>query len=93
MIKSRKLQLVGYVARMGENGDAYRGLVGKPEKSPLGDVDLDGRKMLKWILETWYGAWAGSTGLGIKVTGCCECGDEPSGYIKCWEFSDYLKTC
>ena len=22
-----------------------------------------------------------------QVAGCCECGDEPSGSIKCWEIS------
>jgi hypothetical protein len=37
MIKSRRMRWVGHVARMGENGDAFRLLVGKPEgKRPLG---------------------------------------------------------
>jgi hypothetical protein len=27
------------------------------------------------------------------VAGSCECGNEPSGSIKCGEFPDYLKTC
>jgi hypothetical protein len=31
MIKSRRMRLVGHVARMGENTNAYRLLVGKPE--------------------------------------------------------------
>jgi hypothetical protein len=32
----------------------------------------------------WCGLdWSGS-GLG-PVVGACECGDEPSGSIKCWE--------
>ena len=22
----------------------------------------------------------------VQVAGCCECGDEPSGFIKCGEF-------
>jgi hypothetical protein len=25
--------------------------------------------------------------------GCCECSDEPSDSIKCWEFFDKLRTC
>jgi hypothetical protein len=37
MIKSRRMRWVGHVARMGEKGNAYRLLVGKPElKRPLG---------------------------------------------------------
>jgi hypothetical protein len=37
VIKSRKMRWVGCVARMGERGGIYRGLVGKPEgKRPLG---------------------------------------------------------
>ena len=37
VIKSRKIRWVGYVTRMGDNRDAYRVLVGKPEgKRPLG---------------------------------------------------------
>ena len=32
-------------------------------------------------------------GLGQgQVAGTCECGNEPSGSIKCEEFIDYLKT-
>jgi hypothetical protein len=37
MIKSRRIGWVGHVARMGEAGNAYRILVGKPEgERPLG---------------------------------------------------------
>jgi len=37
VIKSRRIRWVGHVVRMGENGDIYRILVGKPEgKRPLG---------------------------------------------------------
>jgi hypothetical protein len=37
MIKSRRRRWAGHVARMGEKGNAYRILVGKPEgKRPLG---------------------------------------------------------
>jgi rubrerythrin len=47
VIKSRRMRLVGYIARM-EKG-AYRVLVGKPEgKKPHGDPGVDGW-VLKWI--------------------------------------------
>jgi hypothetical protein len=37
MIRSRRMRWAGHAARMGEKGNAYRILVGKPEgKSPLG---------------------------------------------------------
>jgi hypothetical protein len=37
IIKSRRMRWAGHVARMGEKGNAYRILVGKPEgKRPLG---------------------------------------------------------
>jgi hypothetical protein len=37
MIKSRRMRWAGHVARMWENRNAYRILVGKPEgKRPLG---------------------------------------------------------
>jgi hypothetical protein len=37
IIKSRRMRWMGHVARMGENRNAYRLLVGKPEgKRPLG---------------------------------------------------------
>jgi hypothetical protein len=58
MIKSRRMRLTGYVARMGEKRNAYRILVGKPEgkrqlrrqsrrwmnkiKMDLRDIGLDG---------------------------------------------------
>jgi len=28
-----------------------------------------------------------------QVAGACECGNEPSGAIKPWEFPDYLRAC
>jgi hypothetical protein len=36
---------------MGEKRNAYRGLVGTPEgKRPLGRLCIDGKMVLKWIL-------------------------------------------
>ena len=44
VIKSRRMRLVGNVARMGEERGAYRFLVGKPEeKRPLG------RPRRRWV--------------------------------------------
>jgi hypothetical protein len=37
------------------------------------------------------GVWTGSSWLGIG-TGTCECGNEHSGYIKCGEYLDLLRT-
>jgi hypothetical protein len=44
MMKSRRIKLVGYVAQMGEKGNAYRIFVGKIEgKRPIG------RPRRKWV--------------------------------------------
>jgi hypothetical protein len=52
MIKSRRMRWAGHVARMGAKRNAYRILVGNPEGNrPLGDQDVGGRTILKWILE------------------------------------------
>jgi hypothetical protein len=49
---SRRMIQAGYVARMGEKKNAYRVLVGNPErKRPLEDLDVDGRTLLRFILE------------------------------------------
>jgi len=41
---------------MGEERGVHRVLVGKPEgKTPLGDPDVDGRIILRWIFGKWEG--------------------------------------
>jgi len=41
---------------MEENKESYRVLVGRPERrDQLDDRDVDGRVILKWILNTWVG--------------------------------------
>jgi len=41
---------------MGEGRGVHRVLVGKPEgKRPLGDPDVDGRIILRWIFGKWEG--------------------------------------
>jgi hypothetical protein len=54
----------------------------------LKDGDIDGRIILKWILEKGYrGAILDRSGLGQgQAPGSCECGNEPSHSIKCREF-------
>jgi hypothetical protein len=50
------MKKAGHMARMGEMRSADTILVGKPEeKKPLGDLGLDGRIILKCILENRVG--------------------------------------
>jgi hypothetical protein len=73
MIKSRSMRWAGYAARIGENGNAYRILVGKPEgKIPLGRSrrrSVDNIKMD--LAETGWGGmiWTRSICLRIGNSG------------------------
>ena len=77
--------------RKGERSGVYRVLVGKPEgKRPLGrtgrrwkDIKMD----LQEVGCGGYGVDRAGSGKG-QVAGTCECGNEPSGTIKCGEFLD-----
>jgi hypothetical protein len=78
----------GHVARRGKKRNAYRILAGKPEgKRPLGrprSMWVDNIKMnLRDI------GWDGIDWIDLcqeePVEGSCEHGNEPSGFIKCWE--------
>jgi hypothetical protein len=52
VIKSRTMELVGLVARMGARRGVYRVLVGKTEgKEPWRDSGVDGRIILRWIFK------------------------------------------
>jgi hypothetical protein len=50
MIKSRRIRWAGHVAHMGAKRNAYRVLVGKPERGHQKDLDVGGRILFKWIL-------------------------------------------
>jgi hypothetical protein len=71
VIKLRRMRWVGQVARMEERRGVYMVLVGKPEgKRPLGDRDIDGRIILRWIFRKWdVGVWTGSSWLRIGTGG------------------------
>ena len=74
---------------MWEGRGAYRVLV--REGDLLEDPGVDVRIILKWIYEKWDGSGAGMDWIDLPTDkdrwrGCCECGNEPSGCIKCREF-------
>jgi hypothetical protein len=92
VIKSRRMSCVGHVARMGEGRGVYRVLVGNPEgKRPMGrprnrwddNIKLD----LQEVGCGGYELYVAGSGQR-QVTGTCECGNDPSGSIKCGEFLD-----
>jgi hypothetical protein len=48
--------------------------------------------IFRWIFRKWdVGIWTGSSWLRIGTV-TCECGNEPSGSIKCEKFLDQLRT-
>jgi hypothetical protein len=70
-IKSRRMRWAGHVARMGEERNVYRVLVGKPEgKRPLerprcrweDEIKMDLREIGWWV-------WSGFTWLRIGIFG------------------------
>jgi hypothetical protein len=56
---------------MGKVRNAYNTLVGKPErKRPLGDLDVDGKMTLEWILwKSGLKVWIGCIWLRIGTSG------------------------
>jgi hypothetical protein len=91
VIKSRILRWAGHVARVGERRCTYLVLVWKTEgKSTLGRPRRGWEDNIKMDLK--------EVGCGVmdwielaqdrQVTGCRECGNEPSDSIKCGEFLD-----
>jgi hypothetical protein len=93
IIKSRRMRLTGHMARMGEKRNVCRLLVGKPEGTrPLG------RSRRRWIDNNKMGLLeielSVVDGIGLAqyryVESSCECGNEPSSSIKCWETTEWL---
>jgi hypothetical protein len=85
VIKSRRMRWVEHVwVQTGFQWGDLR------ERYHLEDPDLNGRIILKWILRHWIGGhgldWSGLE--HGNIAGFCECGNEPSGTIKCGEFFD-----
>jgi len=89
VIKLRRLRWAGYVAR---TGGGYRVLVGKPDgKRPLG------RPRRRWVdnismdlqeVGCGYMDWIWLAQDRDRWRTLCECGNEPSGSVKCGEFLD-----
>jgi hypothetical protein len=65
-------------------------LIGSFINNHLEDLSLNGRIILKWVFMKWGGtAWAALIWLKkVQVTSAYECGNGPSGSIKCREFLD-----
>ena len=83
------------LARLGERGGVYSVLVRKPEgERPLGSPKRRWKDNIKWIFRTWVGSldWIELAQYRVQVASTCECGNEPSGSIKCGEFFDWLRT-
>ena len=70
----------------------YRVLVGKQEgKRPLGRPRHRWVDNIKMDLQEVGCGYIECIGLA-QVADACECGNEPSGSVKCGEFLDYLQT-
>jgi len=95
VIKSRRMRWAGHVARMVVEMGVYRVLVEKPEgRRPLGRPRrrwADNIRMALQEVGCVYMDWIGLA-QDRQVADVCECGNEPSGSVKCGEFLDYLQT-
>jgi hypothetical protein len=71
VVNSRRMRWAGHVACMGVERGVHRALVGKPDgKRPLGDTDVDGRIILRWILRKLeYAVETGHSRLRIGTGG------------------------
>jgi hypothetical protein len=75
-----RMRWAGHVACVGDRRGAYLS-----EGGHLEEPRVD-RIILKWIFKKWNGwPWPG---LIWQVAGSCECGNQPSDFIKCREFLD-----
>jgi len=91
------MRWAGLVARMDDRKGVYMVLVRKPEgKIPLGRPRCRREDDIKMYLQA-VGCggmdWIKLTQEGTGGGGTCECGNEPSGSIKCGQFLAKMKTC
>jgi hypothetical protein len=92
--ESRRMRWAGHVPQMREKRNVHKLLLGKPEgKRPLRRPRHGWRDDIKMDLLRdrigWCGLdWSGS-GL-VQVESSCECSNEPSSSIKCWETTEWL---
>jgi hypothetical protein len=65
------MRWVGHVAGKGQRRGVCRVLAGKHgEGDHLGDLDVDGRIILRWIFRMWdVEVWTGSSWLRIRTGG------------------------
>jgi hypothetical protein len=85
VIESRRMKWTGHVARMAERRGVYRVLVGKLEGRPRGRWEDNVKTDLQKV------RCGGMDWIELAQVGTCECGNEPSGSIKCWEFLDWAR--
>ena len=80
------------MARMGEESGVYRVLVGKPEgKRPLGRPKRRWVDIIRMDLQEVGCGYVVRIGLAQdrdRWADACECGNKPSGSVKCGEFLD-----
>jgi len=63
------------------------------EWGAVGDVGVQGRLILKWILVTWNAwAWTGFVSGSGQIAHSCERGMKLRSVIKCREFFDYPRN-
>ena len=87
VVKSRRMRWAGHVARMGEDRDLHRVLVGKPEgKRPLGRPRRRWEDNIKMDLQEV----GGGRGDWMKLGGTCVYGEGLSGSINAGNF---LTSC
>ena len=93
VIKWRRMRWAGHVAHMGEEKVCIGCWWGNQrEGSHWGDLGVDGWIILGWIcgMCVYVLDWAGPG--KRQMADACECGNEPSGSVKCGEFLDWLQT-
>jgi len=75
---------------MGGRVEAYTGFWwgNLKERDHFGDPGIDGTITLRRIFRMWGVDWIELAQDRGQVADACECGNEPSGSIKCGEFLD-----